>query len=133
MDQKLRLLFLCTGNSCRSQMAEAYARVLGKDFLEALSAGISPVGFIPREVVMVMEEEGISMEGHFSKSLYELPDLKVDLIVDLAGLLNTGPGNVPVKTCKVTDPFKGDLDDYRNSREEVLKIVNALIDEVRNR
>ena len=59
---RLRVVFVCYGNACRSQMAEAYARARGQDVLEAASAGISPLGHIPPEVGVVMAEEGISLE-----------------------------------------------------------------------
>lgn len=68
MDQKLQVLFLCTGNSARSQMAEAFLREFGGDHFEAYSAGLEPKDINPF-TIKVMEEIGISMEGHTSKSV----------------------------------------------------------------
>jgi len=68
MVQKPKALFLCTGNSARSQMAEAFLRRYGGDFFEAYSAGLEPKGLNPL-TVRVMEEIGVSMEGHSSKSV----------------------------------------------------------------
>jgi arsenate reductase (thioredoxin) len=72
MDQrdKLRVLFLCTGNSCRSQMAEAWLRSLGGEDFEVYSAGLEPHGVNPYTIT-VMEEAGIDMSTHRSKHLDE--------------------------------------------------------------
>lgn len=66
--EKQHVLFLCTGNSARSQMAEAFLRHLGSDRFEVHSAGLEPKDINPL-AVQVMEEAGISMRGHFPKSL----------------------------------------------------------------
>ena len=67
---KHNVLFLCTGNSARSQMAEAFLRHYASDIFNAFSAGIDPRGMNPL-TVKVMEEVGISLEGQYSKSLRE--------------------------------------------------------------
>lgn len=64
------VLFLCTGNSARSQMAEAFLRHYGSDLFDAYSAGLQPKGMNPL-TVQVMQEVGISVEGQYSKSLRE--------------------------------------------------------------
>jgi len=81
---KLKVLFLCTGNSCRSQMAEGFARKLGSDSLDAVSAGINPVGINPR-ARLVMEEIGISLANHSSKSLETIDVNQINLVVTLCG------------------------------------------------
>ena len=65
---KKRVLFLCTGNSCRSQMAEGFLRSLAADQFEAYSAGINPVGLNPN-AVRVMKEKGIDISGQQSKNV----------------------------------------------------------------
>ena len=67
---KIRVLFLCTGNSCRSQMAEAFLRKYASDRFEVFSAGLEPKGINPY-TIRVMEEIGIDMSAHRSKSLLE--------------------------------------------------------------
>jgi arsenate reductase len=65
---KLRVLFLCTGNSARSQMAEAWLRHLGSDHFDAHSAGLEPKGIHPLTKI-VLEEAGLDMQGQYSKGL----------------------------------------------------------------
>ena len=66
--EKPRILFLCTGNSARSQMAEAFMRKYGGDKFDVFSAGLEPIDISPM-TILVMNEVGISMQGYFSKSL----------------------------------------------------------------
>ncbi len=76
-----KMMFLCTGNTCRSQMAEGFARVLGKETIEAYSAGLMPVGIIHPRAIAVMKETGIDITHQKSKEID--PDLlgKMDIIV----------------------------------------------------
>ena len=77
---KLNVLFLCTGNSCRSQMAEGWARTLKGDVLEPYSAGIETHGLNPRAVA-VMAEAGVDISGHRSKHVDQLSEVSFDLVV----------------------------------------------------
>ncbi len=81
---KRRLLFLCTGNSCRSQMAEGYGKIFLRDLVKVYSAGTEKHGLNPY-MLRVMEEDGIDMEGHYSKTLDELEDLEFDFVITLCG------------------------------------------------
>jgi len=74
------ILFLCTGNSCRSQMAEGWARHLHGDRVRALSAGVAPKGLDPRAVA-VMAEAGIDISGQASRHVDELLAEPIDLVV----------------------------------------------------
>lgn len=78
--QKTRVLFLCTGNSCRSQMAEGWARALIGDRVDAYSAGTEPHGLNPL-AVKAMQECGIDISKHSSKTLDSLGALQLDLVV----------------------------------------------------
>ena len=80
----MRILFLCTGNSCRSQMAEGWARHLKKGVIEAESAGVVRHGMNPY-AVRVMEEAGVDMGGQSSKTLDDIPDPDFDVVVTLCG------------------------------------------------
>ena len=74
MPEKLKVLFLCTGNSCRSQMAEGWARHLKSDEVEAYSAGIETHGLNPL-AVKVMAEAGVDISSHQSKNVADLMDV----------------------------------------------------------
>lgn len=76
----LKVLFLCTGNSCRSQMAEGWARHLKGEFIEAYSAGVAPHGMNP-DAIAVMEEAGIDITSQHSKHVDELADVEFDYVV----------------------------------------------------
>ncbi len=81
---KTRILFLCTGNSCRSQMAEGWARVLQSERIEASSAGIERHGMNDRAVA-VMAEAGVDISGQRSKTLDDLDSLDFDYVITLCG------------------------------------------------
>lgn len=78
----VRVLFLCTGNSCRSQMAEGWARHLLTDEVEVHSAGVAPHGVDPR-AVKAMAEAGVDISGQRSKHLDDLAHLKFDCVITL--------------------------------------------------
>ena len=80
-----KVLFLCTGNSCRSQMAEAWLRELGGYRFEVYSAGLEPHGVNPNTII-VMEELGIDMSGHRSKQLDEyIGKVDFDYLITVCG------------------------------------------------
>jgi arsenate reductase len=76
----LKVLFLCTGNSCRSQMAEGWARHLKGDVIDAYSAGVATHGMNPHAVA-VMSEAGVDIASHHSKHVDELADVTFDYVV----------------------------------------------------
>ena len=85
---KVRVLFLCTGNSCRSQMAEGWTRALRGDEIEASSAGIETHGLDP-DAVRVMAEAGVDISGHRSKLVTDLES--EHRLYDLSALGQTAP------------------------------------------
>ena len=84
---KPHVLFLCTGNSCRSQMAEGWARALAADRITAYSAGIEKHGLNPNAVA-VMAEAGVDISGHVSKKFDELASIQFDLVITVCGHAN---------------------------------------------
>jgi len=82
MKDKIKVLFLCTGNSCRSQIAEGWARHLKDDIIEAFSAGVWPVGINPK-AIEVMEEAGVDISSQTSKHVDELRGIDFDYVVTL--------------------------------------------------
>ncbi|WP_243361307.1 arsenate reductase ArsC [Fundidesulfovibrio terrae] len=81
---KKRILFLCTGNSCRSQMAEGWARALKGDVIEPYSAGVVRHGMNPN-AVKVMAEAGVDISGQSSKAVDDLPPVEFDHVITLCG------------------------------------------------
>ncbi len=136
---KKTILFLCTGNSCRSQMAEAWLRHLGGDRFQALSAGTAPQE-LNALAVKVMTEAGVDMADHRSKSVTEFLEQDFDLLVTVCG---GAKESCPVFFGKVKerrhwplpDPAEAEgskaqvLGIFRNVRDEIRYLVEALIDE----
>ncbi|MDD8042517.1 MAG: arsenate reductase ArsC [Verrucomicrobiota bacterium] len=128
----LRILFLCTGNSCRSQMAEGWARHLKGDRLEAFSAGIEKHGLNPH-AVRVMAEAGVDISDHQSQSVEDLPVQQFDYVVTVCGHAHEHcpifPGNAKVVHVGFDDPPK--LAAVAKTEEEALGHYRRVRDEIR--
>jgi arsenate reductase len=128
-----RVLFVCIGNSCRSQMAEGFARAYGADVLEPESAGLHPCGVIFQPTLEVMLEKNISLEAAESKG-FEPDDLaQFDLIVNLSGWEFPYPTATPVCSWLVEDPISLSLERHREIRDQIEARVRELIAELRAR
>lgn len=125
------VLFVCLGNSCRSQMAEAFARTYGSDVMTARSAGLAPAAYISPLTRTVMAEKNISLDDHFPKSLGEVEAGRFDLIVNMSGLSLPGSCGVPVRVWKIRDPMGAGEDVFRAVRDELEMRVMDLILELR--
>lgn len=130
--ERLKALFLCTGNSCRSQMAEGWARELKSDVLQAWSAGVAPHGIDPR-AVRVMEEVGVDISAQRSKDVEELMDIPFDYVVTLCGGANETCPVFVGKTRRLHVGFDDPpaLAKEAGSEEEALKIYRRVRDEIR--
>ena len=130
-ESKLRLLFLCTGNSCRSQMAEGYARHLGGEGVEVWSAGIEAHGKNLRAIA-VMAEDGVDIAGQESTKLTEEMLEWTDLVVTVCGHVDEHCPGLPVGTRKehwpLEDPAKA-----TGAEEEIMAVFRATRDEVKHR
>ena len=128
-----RVLFVCVGNSCRSQLAEAFARKLGADVIEASSAGISPLGRIADSTLAVGTEFGLSFDGQYSKPIERAELRRTDLVVNMSGIGSQGlfPGARRVVEWKVDDPFEESPDVYRRIAREIETKITALVAEFR--
>ncbi len=114
---KLKILFLCTGNSCRSQMAEGWARHLKGDLIEAYSAGIEPKEIDPR-AVRAMAEAGIDISRQRSKSVMELGDMEFDYVITLCDDAQQSCPFFPAKTAIIHHGFDDPPQLAENSRDE---------------
>jgi len=129
---KMKVLFLCTGNSCRSQMAEGWARHLQGDVLEPYSAGLEKHGMNPH-AVQVMAEAGVELSKHFSKTLADLPGVVFDAVVTVCGHANEHcpvfPGKTRVLHAGFEDPPT--LTKHLRDGEEKLAVYRRVRDEIR--
>ncbi|MAT14080.1 MAG: hypothetical protein CMJ46_02280 [Planctomyces sp.] len=132
-----RVLFLCTGNSCRSQMAEGYLRELRGDKYESLSAGANPAGYVNEKAIEVMREVGIDISEQTSKSIREfLPPVgsPPDIIVAVCDTANQNcpvfPGDVQRISMPFDDPYyaEGSEDDVMNEFRRVRDEIRAAIE-----
>jgi arsenate reductase (thioredoxin) len=96
-DKKFKILYLCTGNSCRSQMAEGFTRRLVKDQIDAYSAGIDPKGIDPR-AIQVMAEVGIDISRQQSKSTDDIKHMEFDFVITLCDNARKTCPTFPAKT-----------------------------------
>ena len=129
-----RVLFVCLGNSCRSPMAEALARHLGPEVIEASSAGLMALGYVAPPTHAVLEETGIASQGLVSKPLRTIDLSSIDLVVNLAGRSiekHLDGRALPVEDWDVGDPFGSDLTVYRRIRDEIERRVVDLIERLR--
>jgi len=126
-----RVLFVCIGNSCRSQMAEGFARAYGKDVMIAASAGVAPALMVAADTRRAMKEKNILMDDHFPKSLQQLANVKFDLIVNMSGVELPDTLTTPIRTWKVRDPIGTKYDVHCGVRDEIEKLVMELILEFR--
>jgi arsenate reductase len=138
MSAKKKILFLCTGNSCRSQMAEGWTRALKGDVFDVYSAGIETHGLNPN-AVRVMAEAGVDISGHFSKNVSELLDAGIDYVVTVcdhaAESCPRFPGKAKVLHHSFQDPpalaktaktEEQALNHYRRVRDEIKAFVETL-------
>jgi arsenate reductase (thioredoxin) len=139
----LKVLFLCTGNSCRSQMAEAWTRHLKADLIEPYSAGVEPRGVDPM-AIKVMAEAGIDMSGQVSKDVASLQHLEFDYVITLCDNAHDACPFFPAKTRVLhigfDDPPKlaagartedESMACYRRVRDEIKKFVESLPDSLK--
>ena len=130
--RKLKVMFLCTGTSCRSQMAEGWARALKGDLIDAYSAGIEKHG-MNTNAVTVRAEAGVDISRYFSKTPAELGLVELDYVVTVCGHADENcpvfPGKTKVVHFGFEDPPK--LTKHLPDGEEKLAVYRRVRDEIR--
>ncbi|MFC1559962.1 arsenate reductase ArsC [Candidatus Margulisiibacteriota bacterium] len=128
-----KIAFICIGNSIRSQMAEGFAKVLGKGIVEVYSAGSRPRGFVDPMAVQVMKEKGIDISSHSSKSVNDLPQ------AEYAYIIGMGCGDecplLPAKNkidWSIDDPVAGGVEKFKKIRDEIEGKVKELINKIKS-
>lgn len=141
--KKQKVLFLCTGNSCRSQMAEGWARALKPETIEAYSAGIEMHGMNPNAVA-VMAEAGVDISSQHSKTADALRDVDFDVVITVCGHADeTCPAwlrdkarvahagfDDPPRLARAAATREEALDHYRRVRDEIKRFVQSLPEEI---
>jgi arsenate reductase len=131
--EKIKVLFLCTGNSCRSQMAEGWAKQLKGDVIEPYSAGIETHGLNP-SAVKVMAEAGVDISGQQSENIRGLMHIPFDYVITVCGHAHENcpvfPGKAKVIHVGFDDPPK--LASQVEGEEEKLNCYRRVRDEIRD-
>ncbi|MDD5459075.1 MAG: arsenate reductase ArsC [Phycisphaerae bacterium] len=129
MVKKLNVLFLCTGNSCRSQMAEGWATHLRGDKIEAFSAGVLP-SIVSRRAIQVMAEAGVDISNHISKHVNDLVGIDFDYVVTVCDNAREQCPIFPGKVKTVHKAFK-DPSFIIGTEEQVLNAFRKTRDQIR--
>lgn len=140
---KPSVLILCTGNSCRSHLAEGLLRRAAGDLLEVHSAGSRPAGQVHPLAIRVMEEIGIDLSGHRSKPMSEFLPRRVDTVITVCGHVDQAcpifPGQVNRHHWPFEDPARATGTEeemllvFRRVRDEIRRVFDAYADGYRDR
>src|SRR5215469_16127897 len=129
-NSKPTVLILCTGNSCRSHMAEGFLKAASGDILDVQSAGSKPAGHVHPLAIRVMQEVGIDISQHQSKHLNQFTDKTVETVITVCGNADQAcpifPGQANRHHWGFVDPAHAS-----GSDEEVLKVFRQVRDEIR--
>jgi arsenate reductase (thioredoxin) len=140
---KPRVLILCTGNSCRSHMAEGILRAAAGDLVEVHSAGSKPAGYVHPEAIAVLAEIGIDISNHTSKHMNDFLDREIDTVITVCGNADQAcpvfPGQVHRHHWGFDDPAhatgteKEVKDEFRRVRDEIRRVFEAYAAGLRER
>jgi arsenate reductase len=132
---KPSVLILCTGNSCRSHLAEGILRAVAGDVVEVHSAGSKPAGYVHPKAIQVMREIGLDISGHTSKHMKEFMDRAVTTVITVCGNADQAcpifPGQVNRHHWRFDDPAHATgtdeevLAEFRRVRDEIKKVFTA--------
>jgi len=135
-DKPLNVLFVCIGNSCRSQMAEAFANQHGGRRIRAWSAGSAPLGSITPLTYEVLREKGISLDGYWSKGMNDIPVNEMDVVVGMGcEVICPVPAGFKGRVIEwnIPDPYGRDAGYFRTIRDLIEREVMALLNDIEER
>jgi arsenate reductase len=136
MAPRTKVLFLCIGNACRSQMAEAIARHRASDVMEPSSAGLVPFGQIPSTTLDVLRERGIPVGGQSSKALRPEDMSAADIVINMTGRSGATIFTKAVRQVEdwdVGDPYGFDLAVYRSICDQIEARIEDLARRLREK
>ncbi|MHC4691321.1 MAG: arsenate reductase ArsC [Planctomycetota bacterium] len=129
MADRINVLFLCTGNSCRSQIAEGWTNHLKSDIIEGYSAGIRPIGVNPK-TIQVMAEAGVDISNHTSKHIDDLVGIDFDYVVTVCDNAREQcpvfPGRAILLHKAFSDPYFA-----TGSEEEIMAEFRSVRDQIK--
>lgn len=125
----MKVLFLCTGNACRSQMAEGWARKLKAGRFEAFSAGVAPC-YVHPLTIEAMAESGVDISGHYSKHVEDLAEIRFDYVVTLCDYADGVCPDFPGFGKRVHRPFEDPVT-ARGSKREVMEKFRSAREKIR--
>ena len=124
------VLILCTGNSCRSHLAEGILRHVAGDLFDVYSAGSNPVGYVHPKAIELMQEIGIDISGHTSKPMTAFLDRKIDTVITVCGKADQAcpmfPGQVNRYHWGFDDPAHA-----QGTEEEILNVFRRVRDQIK--
>ncbi len=126
-----QVLFLCIGNSCRSQMAEGFAAKYGSDVMHAASAGLAPAQIVQPLTKKVMEAKNININHQYPKDLGSIDPAAFDMIVNMSGRKFPAQTSLDIREWRVQDPIGKDEETYIAVRDQIEMQVMHLILELR--
>jgi arsenate reductase len=128
-----RVLFVCIGNACRSQMAEGFARAYGSDVMIAASAGLAPAMGVARDTKQAMAAKDIDIRAHFPKSIRHLGRAQFDLVVNMSGSEISAEqlSGATVIEWDVDDPVFMKYEDHCKVRDQIETLVMKLVLDLR--
>ncbi|MBC7366074.1 MAG: arsenate reductase ArsC [Undibacterium sp.] len=130
IETKPTVLILCTGNSCRSHLAEGLLRAAAGDLFEVVSAGSKPAGYVHPMAVKVMEEIGIDISGHRSKHMSEFLDRDVETVITVCGHADQACPIFPGQVSRHHWPFD-DPAHAKGTEEELREVFRRVRNEIR--
>jgi arsenate reductase (thioredoxin) len=128
-----RVLFVCVGNACRSQMAEAFARAYGSDVIIPASAGMAPAFNVASDTIHAMAEKGIDITDQFPKHVRHLERVKFDLVINMSGIPLDDHAFGEAREWLVPDPVCLSYEKHCEVRDRIERLVMELILELRNK
>jgi arsenate reductase (thioredoxin) len=126
-----RLLFVCIGNACRSQMAEGFARTYGSDVMIPASAGLAPASAVAPDTIRAMDEKNIDLRDHFPKSLRQLGRADFDLVINMSGVFLPKEFKGRIVDWEVADPVFMEYAEHCEVRDTIEELVMNLVLELR--
>jgi len=129
--KKLRILFVCVGNACRSQIAEGFAKHLGREIVEAQSAGMMPLETVPAQTRKVMLEREMPIDDQFPKGVEVFRNTEFDLVINMSGIMLPKGLKEKERRWTVADPYGRSDGAFRQVRDELEKMVGELLEQVR--